>query len=81
MVLSSFSIHFSLWGVWSGEISSVIPTCHRLSGAIESFKVSQDEKELLRLQVCYFNFQYAGALEAVLRESMKSENIFLGLTD
>ena len=57
----------SLWCDWSGQISSVIPTCHRLSGAIESFKVSQDEKELLRLQVCYFNFQYAGALEPVLR--------------
>ena len=56
-----------LWWDWSGQISSVIPTCHHLSGAIESFKVSQDEKELLRLQVCYFNFQYAGALEPVLR--------------
>ena len=67
----------------SGQISSVIPTCHHLSGgAIESFKVSQDEKELLRLQVCYFNFQYAGALEPALtsqRSGMKSEkeNIFL----
>ena len=76
----------SLWWDWSGQISSVIPTCHRLSGAIESFKVSQDEKELLRLQVCYFNFQYAGALEPGLREAASRGKIFflnlcLGLTD